>query len=810
MVGKGALLSTCAAAVIVAGSLAAGAAKAAAPEVAGTPPAPQSAIGEVVVTARKQSENLQRVPVAVTSFSGGQLTQVGVRQTTDLQRVVPGLTVGFAGINQNNSEPSAAVFSLRGQSAGDVLLTLSQPVGVYEDSANVPHPDGLNGAFFDIQRVEVLKGPQGTLYGRNTTGGAVNIITRGADYTGVHGFLGGEVGNFDDWKLNGAINLPIIDHVLAARIAYQHWNRRGIGTDIVTGQHPGFDHNDNLVRLSLRFDPIASFTSTTKVEYVNLDQVGNLQKLVGISTPVSFAAVEAAMEGGALTPWLNNTNIFQTGGEAHLSSKVRTWHFVEDMTWNITSDVRLRSITGYHAVSDFSLTDIDETPFQIIETGAGISGPQPIVNGPYTHPQMPEDVYHSITQEFNLTGHAFGRVDWLVGGYTSWENGYGGSPSIAFGKLQQGLVGTTSMSIGENTNTWAVFTQDEVHILDNLSLTLGVRYTQEHIDNASQPFNWLKGQYLCAVGSSPAPNNNPDQCPVISQAENSTGVSYLVSLNYQVTPNILTYFKTSRGFRGGALQFRAAGFPPVKPETATDYELGFKGDFFEHHLRTNLAAYHTDYINKQENIVATACGFQIVPAGTPTCAGGILPNSTTLIQNAATATVDGFEGEITAVPVTGWNIHGSVTYLNGKYKTFNPAYNLDSVVVNASGASFQDPNWRFNVGTRIERPVGPGRLAGSLDWSWRAHNNLTVVNTSPSFSLALQQQLNAAVGLLDARVDYTLPHSGLTVAVFANNLLDKHYQTGAGMLKALGIALAATQPPQMFGVSITKTFGGGE
>ncbi|MDB5447063.1 MAG: hypothetical protein JWQ97_2380, partial [Phenylobacterium sp.] len=120
-------------------------------------------IGEVVVTARKRSENLQSVPVAVTSLSGDQLTQQGVREATDLGRAVPSLTAAMTPINANTSQATGVVFSLRGQTAGDVLLTMSQPVGVYEDSANIPHPDGLNGALFDIQRVEVLKGPQGTL-----------------------------------------------------------------------------------------------------------------------------------------------------------------------------------------------------------------------------------------------------------------------------------------------------------------------------------------------------------------------------------------------------------------------------------------------------------------------------------------------------------------------------------------------------------------------------------------------------------------------------------------------------------------------
>ncbi|MDB5448422.1 MAG: hypothetical protein JWQ97_3739, partial [Phenylobacterium sp.] len=684
-------------------------------------------------------------------------------------------------------------------------LTMSQPVGVYEDSANIPHPDGLNGALFDIQRVEVLKGPQGTLYGRNTTGGAVNIITRGADYNGYHGFVSGEAGNYSDWRIDGAVNLPIVQDMLSARLAYQHWSRKGYGSSVTTGQDLGGDHNDDLVRLSVRFDPFSTFTSSTKLEYGHMNQHGYLQPLVAVAAGNPLPALEAQFEGGSITPWID-TSMFHVGSQDKLFDRVRTWHFVEDWSWEINDAVSLRSITGYHKVSDFPKTDLDATPFQILEIFAGAGGTQPIVNGPYTYPLIPENIYHSWTQEFDLSGHAFGRLDWLVGAFGSWEQGHGGEPYVAFGDLTQGQVNTSTISNGELTDTWAFFTQNDLHLSDQFSVTLGARYTQEIVKNNSQQFTWLKGAFSCINGS-PAPGNTPSNCPTITQEEKSNGISYLASFNFQLTPDMLLYVKTSRGFRGGALQFRAAGFPSVKPEIAIDYEAGFKSDFLEHRLRTNLAYYHTNYKNKQEQAITTVCGNQVVAPGQPTCAGGDTPHSSTVLKNAATAKVDGVEAEVTAAPVAGLTVYGTLTYMRGVYTAFPDALNPDGQSVDGTGLPFADPKWRYSVGSRYQHEVGPGVLGGSLDWSWRAHNNLTAINISPSFPLALQQRLNQAVGLLNGRIDYALPGRGVTVAVFATNLLNKHYQTESLFSAALGIAAATTQAPRMFGVTITKTIG---
>jgi len=234
----------------------------------------QAQVEEVVVTARKREESLQDVPVAVTALSGGELANKGVQSPRELATTVPGLAVGLSA-----ASATAVVFSIRGQTASDVLLTIDQAVGVYVDGINVPRPTGLDAGFVDLQRVEVVKGPQGTLYGRNTTGGAVNVITRAPDFDGVHGFLTGELGNHKDLKASGAINLPIIDDTLATRLVFQRWQREGFGHSAGTGQDLGRDHDQTYFRASINYRPTSALLLELKGDWYRARENGTLSTL---------------------------------------------------------------------------------------------------------------------------------------------------------------------------------------------------------------------------------------------------------------------------------------------------------------------------------------------------------------------------------------------------------------------------------------------------------------------------------------------------------------------------------------------------
>ncbi|MDB5425921.1 MAG: hypothetical protein JWQ29_3337 [Phenylobacterium sp.] len=779
---------------------------------AGTPAQAVAAVQEVVVTARKREENLQSVPVAVTSQTAQQLAQAGIREPTDLTRNVPSLT-----IVSSASSPTGAIVSLRGQNASDILLTLSQPVGLYEDSVNIPHPAGANVAFFDLARVEVLKGPQGTLYGRNTTGGAINIITRGADYDGVHGFAYGEYGNYKDWKLAGAVNLPLVKDVLAARIAYQHWDREGYGRSAITGQRLGGDRNDDIFRASLKFDPAPNFTATGKLEYVRARRADALYQTRQFLSPTFAGAADAEWNlegrrgGVAPTVLVANTNashdIFTNFASQNTFERLNAWHGVLDATWEISDAVALRSITGYHQFKDFRLFDLDALPVQAYEVGFGAGGGTLAV-GADPRPLLPDGHSRQWTQEFNLSGNAVDeRLNWLVGAFYSDDKGdqdQTASPGFeilaslppAFGGLGfPSLANFHSPRV--TTRTYAVFTQNDFKVTDAFSITAGLRYTKEKLEQnvAAYLYNTTTAavpvRYFCLAGPTLHTFQASEAGCTLTQRETSSGVSYLLSGNFQVNSDMLLYVKTSKGFRGGALQVRAPDFPAASPEKATDYEIGLKSDWFDKRLRANLAAFQTDYKNKQETSIVVVNGVQSTP-----------------IVNAATARIRGFEGEFTAVPIAGLTLNATLDYLHGKYRRFPNAIGPGTVgLVNASGVDFATPKWSYNLGARYAVPVGPGELAVQGNYAWRGKTPTTILNNDPVLSPAIAKEWRRSIGLVNASVEYSLADLGLTVSAFATNLTNKHYQTNALTLPNYGFT-GITQEPRMYGVSLRKTFGG--
>ena len=208
-------------------------------------------IEEVLVTARKREENLQEVPVAVSAFTGDQMKNSGIDQFSDITQFTPGLIVQQQSTYSNTTLDN---LTMRGQSGAGTQISNDPAVGVYVDGVVNPHVVSMQGTFFDIERVEVLKGPQGTLFGRNTTGGAINIITRKADYDDVHGYVEIDGGNYDTLNYRGAVNIPIVQDRMAVRLAYSKHNRDGYGKSALTGQRLGGDRDRDYLRGSLRLD----------------------------------------------------------------------------------------------------------------------------------------------------------------------------------------------------------------------------------------------------------------------------------------------------------------------------------------------------------------------------------------------------------------------------------------------------------------------------------------------------------------------------------------------------------------------------
>ncbi|MDB5425922.1 MAG: hypothetical protein JWQ29_3338 [Phenylobacterium sp.] len=818
---------------------------------AGTP-AQARVIEEVLVTARKREESLQDVPIAVTAASGEQLQRIRVDEPNDLARLAPSLQIGAS----PGGGATSVNITLRGQRAADTLLTVSQPVGIYLDGVNIPHPVGADASLFDLQRVEVLKGPQGTLYGRNTTGGAINFITRGADQNGVHGFIEGELSNYKGRRIAGGVNIPIMKDLLAARIVAQHWDRDGYARSIISGQTIGGNRNDDIVRVSLDFTPSDTLKAVAKYEYSKLGRGGlpytNLYR--SVLAPL-LANPEANNFGGpaavAQLAACTTTNPFLNCAELRQLDNVTTHHAVLDVDWQATDAIKVRSITGYHYFKNFRIFDLDGSPFALGENGFGLGGAQPNVgvavappgallpngtpapSGPFTIPVpfRPDQESGQFTQEFNVSGE-YGMVTWLVGAFYSNDQGNGAQVTV---RNPASAVRTapffapsanTFDGLDIDSKTYAVFTQNDIKFTDQLSMTLGARYTEEKL--AQNVSVWTYNQnfqsavlptisgpgrnFQCGIGPFAAataadiygparPNtyqSTLEACAVHQQAK-FHGTSYLASLNYKITPDSLLYAKISKGFRGGALQQRAPYVAPVEPETAKDFELGFKSQFFDRRVLLNLAAYRTNYTNQQQT------GIEFVP-GQPT-------TRTTVLRNASAARFQGFEAEWRIIPFDGLSVYGNYGYLDAKYRKWpnapvalgNPA----PATIDAAGLRIEIPKYTANVGARYELDAGPGRLGVQADVNIFSRTPLTALTNEALVPDSYEKFVRKGRQLVSARIDYEIPDMGLLVAVWATNLTNEHYQAATIPVAANGgLYNGLTREPRMYGVTLRKSFGG--
>ncbi|MEZ5707971.1 MAG: TonB-dependent receptor [Blastomonas sp.] len=751
----------------------------------------------IVVTARKREESLQTVPVAITALSADALEDKGVRSPSDLGLFVPSLQILSA-----PGTPSSVRFSIRGQSSPGVLLTVDQSVGLYVDGVYIARPHGINAGFVDLERVEVLKGPQGTLYGRNTTGGAINIVSKGADYDGVHGYAMLEVGNHDDLKFGGAVNIPLAQDKAAVRVAYQRWTRDGFGRSSLTGLDLGQDRDQHFVRGTLQLNPTENLDIQIKAEYTALRQNGDLHVLRwwrpgggGFQRAVAQfgdAAVATAYLDGLVA--MGNRDLYTNDSQTFTRDNVDAVTLGGTLAWDISDSLQFRSVTGYRWYKLDNILDLDGTSLTAGEVGTGIGGIE-FANYPFAKPI--DQRVDFFSQEFNLSGQAIDdRLDWLIGAYFSDERGTDNQNTARGNTTAPALPPASYVGFFADkvvNSSWSIYSQNDFKVTDNFSLTLGARYTEEHRELLTKNRIYLPSAngYRCFPTGFPVAGTvpSPDDCAVFQEAD-FDGFSWLASANFQVTDDTLLYVRAAKGFRGGGLQLRSPNTPPVKPEIAKDIELGVKTSQWDGRFQANLAAYRTKYSNKQESTVFPG------------------PPPFTIQTNAASAIIKGFEAEVNVNPAPGLWLGGTLTYLDGKYDSYQNAPNSSGASLDASGERFSNPRWSYSLTGRYTVAAGPGDLSVQADWAWHGKNYISPRLADPLVPFALQQSLADSVGLLNARIDYELPEYGVTASLFATNLLDKEYQVSSISQASSGLQTGITQEPRMWGFQLRKTFGG--
>jgi iron complex outermembrane receptor protein len=755
--------------------------------------ASEAVIEEIVVTARFREETSQDVPLAITAFSAAEMERQQIETTYDLQYQTPGLSAA-----RTAAGPTGATLTIRGQSASDSLLTTDSSVGVYVDGVSIPRFFGLNTALFDVERVEILKGPQGTLFGRNTTGGAVQFVTRKADYRGIHGFAELDGGRFDTLNYGAAVNVPLVDDKAALRLAAKAFTSDGWARSDGDGSRID-DADEAVLRGNLQIDPVERLSINLGAEYQEVDNesgpfipvthgaglVSTNAMLEGLVPPDQVAVVggqdyhdfTVGFDGGTTQPALDNYSRYERNA----------------VTAAVTLDldvVDIRSITGWHDFESNRSIDLD---------GGPTSGHQTVLDADAEF----------FSQELQLLGEALDdRLEWVLGAYFSDEEGTDRSQSFLAGTLGALLspVGLpVSVFDGDVDNeSWALFGQGVFQATDNLRFTLGYRYTEEDKGLVSHNRSTIGGADGVDIACN-VPAGTLADC-TFETSDQFDGDAWLISADYRFNDEVMVYVRAAEGFKGGGQNLRGSPailtFSPVDPETATDVEVGVKSDLLDRRLRFNVAAYRTDYQDIQRSAIV----------------GGVDGAATTIIRNAAEATIQGVELAATWAPVDQLTFVATGNYFDAEYDKWPdlvPDAGGDLVPIDRSPTPFTGSEWTYSLSARWDQALTFGLLSVTVDYYWQddallsADLNHALSPSDPSFqdpSLVTQD----SYGLWNARTSLFLPQQGLEVAVFGKNLGDEEYLTSITDLSrtALGQIVGLSGAPRTWGVTLKKTFGG--
>jgi iron complex outermembrane receptor protein len=738
-------------------------------------------LSEIVVTARKVEENLQDIPVAVTAFTGEQLEQQNAQLLPDIARLAPGFT-----IKPSNATPTAINLQIRGQYQSDVLATLDPSVGTYVDGFYWARAYGLAANLLDIRSAQVLRGPQGTLFGRNTTGGALILETNDPHFRGVSGQVSATYGRFDERSGTAIINLPIVDDVLALRGGFSILKRDGYIRESTSGALIG-DRDSWTGRVKALVRPTETFSLLLSAELHKTDALMEPYRLAFVSTtsPANIqAGIDAFGPGAAAVRLPQGVEIYrnyipgaQNNDTVTLNELPRS--FVEAETYTGTASLEtffgeVKFIGGYRAIDSFASTDLDGSPANIIRS----RGDQNL---------------KQYSGELQFTGKALNdRLDFVGGLFYFHEYGIDQSTATTLPAI---IANNPNFSYGDiDTRSQGVYGQATWDATEALSITAGLRYSVEDKGITIRNRRMTPAGIVCNV--LPAV---PPLCEV-SREDDYAGVSYTLGADYEFSDGTLLYAKSSKGFRSGGQNLRAQGtagasFVPFEPEVSYEHEVGLKSEFLDRRVRFNVAAFYNTVNNVQRSTLVTS----ILPGGGVTQA--------TIVGNAGKVRTYGGEAELTALLFDGFTLAGTAGLIKPKYLEYlDPNTGADRSLERFELV----PEWTFSVAGTYQREFGSGELLLRADYSWEDEMALAP-NNNPADALNSQivaVSTRPAGGQLNARAAFTFMDGGLQIAAFGRNILNRRYSTNALLFPApLSVIATRRNEPATYGVTATWRFG---
>jgi iron complex outermembrane receptor protein len=756
-----------------------------------------SGLEEVVVTARRREEKAQTVPIALTSLTTERLQKQDIRSNLDLLRDVPGL---------NGST---------GASLGVSYTFIRGVPGVVSYFDQIPTSvNGVNQSYyFDVSNVQVLKGPQGTLFGLSNDAGAI-LYEPNKPTNNYEGYVQGTLGSYDRGSFEAVLNLPVDDKLLI-RVGGQFQHQDGY----IHVQNPDIDLLDQnywATRFSATFRPTDDFQNDLMVNYFHSRSRPGTFVLGGVYPGIPAALANAAGPGigfplSFVLPFISpagsptiaqvlaqqQANGLYTVNALSLapSSQVSQWNIVDTSSFDLNDNLTLKNIFGYQETQNSAFVqDIDGTVL-------------PIVQGATPLPSQSSGPSVQYNEEIQLLGKAFGdKLSYVVGTFNQL-GGYGGSDTrtpygIGYQNSFGQIKGSTQVDRARTDAVYLHGTYNLDDILDGLSVSAGGRYTWDKFYTRGDAYNpdGTHKQNLIVNGVL-IPST-------VSQGADFRSPSYTFSIDYQWRPQTMFYITNSRGYKTGGFNDTATQifetFALYKPEHLNNFEGGVKTDFDGSMVgwdklqgRLNLSAYYGVY---QNIAVQTTGAYQVLGSATPQLG--------TPIINVGDGDIYGYDGEITLIPDPSFEFNGNFAYTRGRYDGFKGPNAAGNGQVLIPGVNFEvTPLWKFNLHGTYHLPIDQayGDVSLSAAYSFTDRQILTdAANLSPEDYLQ-------AYDNVDATLDWKgiWGSTGLDGRLFVTNLLENKVAPGVlAAYKVVGIVGYQPAQPRMYGVTLRYAFGG--
>jgi iron complex outermembrane receptor protein len=719
--------------------------------------ADEAALAEIVVTAQKRLENAQTLGISIAQLSAQDIHDLRLAQPIDIAGAVSGL------VAVNATSDSTPIFAIRGVGLDDFNINNSSGVGIYTDEVFASSPAFLTGPTFDADRIEVLKGPQGTLYGRNTTGGAINIISRKPTHD-WQGYAEGGVGRWGVVDFEGALSGPLSDTVAFRVASAATWQNRGWQSDIDTGQQLGKTR-----RAAVR--ALLEFALSERVTLLLNGHVAIDRSIP--EAPQSPNVEQAATACCGTTPGVLNYFGTPIGGLLNGTGQpdqVRVGlarPFIHGDTFGssakLTVDFEHVALTSISAYDRSATTGLDDY--------CGLPVPEFWFHRDYQAQQW--------SQELRVASTDHGPTSWVAGvEYSSDRIHDTDSIDASFLVLADPTPGQVVIGADytQKTESAGAYAHSETHLSQHLDLIAGGRYSSDLVS-----FDGVTRDATGIYSGSPAGTIIAS----LDESHRTTRFSYTLGINYHLSQDVMAYATAGSAYKAGVFYGLAAVTPAAwgytSPESVRSYELGIKSRLLANRLQLNGAVFHTDYTDRQSSVTVTS------------------PLIFATLANIPRSVIDGAEFELLFKPIAAWELRGSASYLDARItQTTDSVRGLAFLASIPVGTSLpQSPKWSFNGLVRHESPVGSNfRLSEQLSYSWigRAASVLGDANA-----------FYGPVRSLSARLSLVWPNGRWHAALWAENLANDAAVT-YGFTNSLTERLNYLQKPRSFGVTAGYSF----